>query len=281
MKEILLANLGNSHIRYIGTTPEIQLKGDRNVPFRESTRYLMEHIDEERHNVIAEILPPLLEMKRDVLTKMVLFTTDSPPGERNNQDTIYEGAILKKIFEKNYVGIEVVLIPISIVVTDINALMQFYRDTVNNLLLQHPDVKFVLADAGGTSQQKSALKIILEYLLDTDQFEAYNIKFKGGKSIPEQIASDEYRRVINQQQIGQLIQQYDYTGALVVSGINWKKTTTSVSALLRIGQALFSNDVSEGRKRAQQFPKNLGLRDTLRNIEDGSIYKEAIEKYNK
>lgn len=280
MKKILLANLGNSHIRYIGTTPEVQLKGDRNTPFRESTRYLLEHYEEEAKYIIPEILPPLIELEKNSICKIILFATDSPPGERNNQDTIFEAKILKRLFEIDYPEIEILILPLSIKVTNINALMQFYRDTINELLKCHQEDIFILADAGGTSQQKSALKIILEYLLDTTQLEAYNINFDKGRSFPEKIASDEYRRVLNQQQMGRLVQQYDYTGALLLSGVNWRKTTTPEVALIRVAQALFANDVPEGRRRAHSFPKVFAAKRFVQAIAKGETYEVAINKFD-
>ncbi len=41
------------------------------------------------------------------ILKIIIFYSDLPAGERNNQDTIYEAEILKKIFEQQYSHITV------------------------------------------------------------------------------------------------------------------------------------------------------------------------------
>ncbi len=241
MKKILLANLGNRNIYYKGSefnklinTDEISFSS-----FRDFTKNLLERYNEDQQNIEPQLIPPLMKVVGNEVDKMVLFYTDSPQGERNNQDTIYEAEILQKKFASLYPDVSVELKPLKCRVIDTNELMKRYRRYLKKIATENPEHHFILCETGGTTQLKTALKIVVEYLLDQDRYEVYNISEKQtGESIVEKTESIEYRKVIDQEQIGALIRHFNYQGAFDLLDHSSGKV---IKKALEISYALFTN----------------------------------------
>lgn len=276
MNKILLANIGNRNISYIGQNDKVNLSG---AHFRNSTRYLFENFEKEKVYIKLCILPPLLDMLRPELETVYLFGTNSPEGEWNLQDTLYEAFLLKALIEEQYEGITVHVIEVPCRVVDINELMRFYRNELSRIQSAHANEQFVLCDAGGTSQQKSSLKIVAEYLISNHRLEMYNINFVHGKSIPEKIASVEYRKVIDQEQMAALIERYNYSGAKTIYTSNKKNQADAVTSYLSIAAELFSNEVNKAIGLARNPPKNLAKNDVLKSLVETDYFKGAIKKW--
>lgn len=279
MQKILLANIGNRNITYKGKSKSVILQGDE-AHFRNGTEYLLNQYFEEKQYIQANILPPLIEDLKSNLQTIYLFGSNQPEGEWNIQDTVYEAYLLQKMFCELYPEIEVVVLEITCRVVDINALMKYYRDVLNNLFQKHPEDQFIICDAGGTTQQKTSLKIIAEYLLKDECFEMYNINYINGKSILEKIKSLEYRRVIDQEQINALINQYDYLGAKTIYTGNRRNVTDALSNYLSIAALLFSNESDNAAGLALHPTKELIKNELIKSIGEYSFYDRAIEKWN-
>lgn len=274
MKKLMIANVGNRNLVYTGNNPLVNLKGV-DAPFKTSTQYLLDNFEQESPFLEPQIFPELIEHLQPELEQIVLFVSDTPEGERDNQDTLYAGQILKKILEKKYPGTSVLVETIRCRVVDVNALMQLYRNSLNRLLEIYSDYHFVLCDTAGTSQQKTSLKIVAEYLLSDKYFSVFNVAYAGGKSNPEAVASIEYRRVIDSQQIEILIKQYAYAGALSVYFGRRKRHTDNIAALLQLGIALFSNHAEEAVRQATSVPRELKQIDFIQKIASKDFFEFA------
>ncbi|MEZ4851064.1 MAG: hypothetical protein R3B93_21100 [Bacteroidia bacterium] len=101
---------------------------------------------------------------------------------------------------------------------DNNELIKIYRNHLKELQKQYPQKPLIIADMGGTGQQKTALKLMIEYLYDPDQFESYYLPQRKGKSQIIRAEAVEYRKVINAEQILSLIKNFEYGGAFRVLG---------------------------------------------------------------
>ncbi len=275
MANILLANIGNRNIRYTGNSP-VSLYS---TSFRQDTKFLLDHFEQEKEHITPQILPELIDSLSETPQKIFLFGSNQTESGKNNQDTLYEAEILTLLFRERYPESTIEAVICSCSVVDVNDLMRFYRSFINELVTEHPESKIILCDAGGTSQQKSALKIISEYLLSDDQYELYNVALVAGNSIPERIQSVEYRRVIDAQQIELLINQFDYSGALSIYFGNRKQHTDNISALLKIGAALFNNNADSASQLAKSAPKALKVQDLLKGLAQEKHYTVALEEW--
>ncbi|RMG70670.1 MAG: hypothetical protein D6722_08380 [Bacteroidetes bacterium] len=105
--------------------------------------------------------------------------------------------------------------PIEAPVTDGNQLAEAYRLALQELRNQAPGARILLCDAGGTPQQKSTLKILLEFMFDRQDIEIYHVSQGAGYESELRPAPPlAYRRIIDAEQILGLLAQANYLGAL-------------------------------------------------------------------
>lgn len=250
MEKILLANIGNRNITYKGLSYPDQKANFPGTNFRFFTESLLLNFDEEKKHIQPAILPALFD-SLDMLSikKLVIFYSDIQGGDRNDQDTIYEAKILEKIFSQQFPHLQIVCKAIHCSVVDNNGLMKAYRNHLVELLETHAEENFIICDAGGTAQQKSALKILVEFLFPKDQFETYNVLQKGNISV-QKISSEEYRKVINQEQIRSLIYKYNYEAALEIYGFHAEENDI-LQSFVNVSRLLFANEVKAAIAQAQ------------------------------
>jgi hypothetical protein len=249
-QKILLANVGNRSLLY--------KDGFVERDFRRRTKELLDNIETEISNLKPNILPEVISKEINGLSKIFLFGSDTPDEERNDQDTLFAGQILKRLFEKDYEGLIVEVLPLKCVVVDTNALMERYRSYLKHAIEADPDAHFVLCDAGGTAQQKASLKIVLEFMLTQDRYTTYNVlQYKERKSRIEIVHSLEYRKVISWIQVDSLANTGNYEAALQVLENNKSARRTAIFKSLQVFEYLLKNQFD----KAEQEVKGMTERD--------------------
>jgi hypothetical protein len=200
MSKILIANIGNRNICLNG-----QLYFDivkyKSISFLEWTKDLFEKYAENEKQLDINIINPLVlgEIRPD---KIILYYSDqSSLNTRTDQDTIYEAKLMKRILVDKYHFSENEVITEGIKVSVINTgdLIKEYRRRM--LALKKQGYKLLtICDAGGTAQQKMALKIAAEYILDH-----YEIKYAEKNELISDVSINEYRNIIDAEQAIKLL----------------------------------------------------------------------------
>ena len=211
MKKIILANIGNRNLTYQKKNIPNPRHDQPGQSFRECTQEFLADYENIKADLNEQILSVLIaHLGMEAIEKVVLFSSDNQiEGDRNNQDTIYEAQLLQRLWAEQ-MNLRVEIVTFTRNVTHNDDLLRFYRDTLRPY--QATDTPIVICDAGGTAQQKAALKIAAEYLLDPTR---YLVRYvDSGKIIPvEQV---EYRRIIDEEQVVALVEHGQYAGALAI-----------------------------------------------------------------
>ncbi|HUN17704.1 MAG TPA: hypothetical protein PK622_12855 [Saprospiraceae bacterium] len=219
MAKILLANLGNRNIIYKGKTyPDFdkELKAELGT-FREWTESLLLNFENKKDFLDLNILDSLLNSMIGEIGEIILFYSDQEANQKNDQDTIYEAKIVKNLIKSKYNFENVNLIAVKASVVDNEGLVRFYRNQIRHLKNRETkDNYFIICDAGGTAQQKQALKIIAEFLLDESEFE---VKYINPNGTIDQVSQLEYRNIIVTEQAINLIQHGLFSAAAQLLGI--------------------------------------------------------------
>ena len=213
MKNISLANIGNRNLTYKGKTllPDNRLL-ETQLSFRERTLDLLNQFHTIKPELNEQILSVLLnDIGPENIEKVVIFASNNQAeGDRNDQDTIHEAHILQQLFTER-LGVIVDVVEYTKNVTHNDELLRFYREKLHPYQLSNFPI--IICDAGGTAQQKAALKIAAEYLLDPAQFSVRYVLPSGKLTTVDQV---EYRRIIDEEQVAALVQHGQYAGALAV-----------------------------------------------------------------
>ena len=213
MKKILLSNIGNRNIKYKGKTFIKEIHGE---DFKEWTKNLLDNFPSEREFLEINILNDLLDEIISETSTIILFASNQVNEVKQDQDTLFEAQIMKKLIEEKYFGVEVKIEEIHCKVTDNDELLRRYRSKLKNYKNIFSEHHFVICDAGGTPQQKSALKIMTEFMLDETAFE---VRYVNPNGILEPVKQIEYRKIILSEQIKVLIEKGEYRAALEIWGI--------------------------------------------------------------
>lgn len=221
---ILVSNIGNRNISYKGVTYPSFSKDTKEIlgSFRDWSQKLLKNFEEEKQHIELNILDTLIDEKQEEIDKIYLFYSDHPAGERNDQDTLFEAEIMKILIEEQY-QIPTELKKVKAVVVDNNTLLRFYRNALRSINKFNKQPYIIVCDAGGTAQQKSALKIILEFSLPANRYEVQYVNF--GKL--EQIEPIEYRNIISTEQAASLIEDGQYYSAIKVLGFDSPELATN------------------------------------------------------
>ncbi len=231
--KILLANIGNRNITF-QNQPYFTTVGDtKKVSFRDWTKQLLEDYENIKNQLDINIINPLVKGKSRALVIYLFYSdqTEYDP-EKTNKDTIFEAKLMKKILidKYDYKEGDINVKHVEAKMIDNAALTRYYRKAILSIRRKHSDATFVVCDAGGTAQQKMALKIMAEFMFDTHQFE---VKYLEDNKLISDVDLDEYRSIINTEQAIKLLHNGNYTAAselLDYSGIDsfhkgkdWKK----------------------------------------------------------
>jgi hypothetical protein len=278
MKKILLANVGNRNIQ----VQDFKI----NEEFRSQTQQILENYEAYENKISLHIIPQVIDEVKDTLDQIVLFYTDSPKGTRDNQDTIYAAEIIKRKLEKSY-QIPVITEPLNCNVTDVNGLMARYRRKIKNLLNQFPNHTFVLCEAGGTSQQKFALKIVSEFAIDENKLECYNVELTDQDNRISRLVkynAIEYKKIILAEQISRLLDSLNYDSILLLTGKNAKNILSKETKfLIDTGFLSVNMNVKKLRQLLNQASKKILEIEPIKSLSNETWYsypqwlKENIE----
>lgn len=231
--QILIANIGNRSIKYKGQVySRLELNENRpakQLSFRDWTKQLLDNYEDEKNDIQLNILDTLLDQTDCKPNKVVIIVSDQQDSAHNGQDTLYAGEIIKKILSEKYQISAVEIKQITGDVTDENYLLKFYQQFYLELLQSFPDAYFILCDAGGTGQQKTACKLMAEFMLSDEQWTIFYPKEDGTIVEKTQV---EYRNIINKEQAIALVHKSQYEAALNMLGGNIHTNTDNKVFLL-------------------------------------------------
>jgi|GEM_PF-2812297 len=256
MKYSVFANIGNRNIIYKSQENEYfydelkrlnDFKGKSSMAsFFKFTEYLIQNFAQEKDNIYPNILSKLLEKKHSEIDHVYIFSTLQDPVF--DSDTFHEAEILKLIFEEQYkdinfqtvqIKIENKNVSILIDPTNNNDLLRFYRGFLKGYQKENPDKPILIMDAGGTAQQKSSFKIMMEFIYDEEQFKVYYGRKIGNSTQLESTEQIEYRKIIQSLQILKLINHYQFYAALLELKVEQRKNSSpEEKSIIKILQAL-------------------------------------------
>lgn len=213
MKKILISNIGNRNLKIDGKFISKIFDSDENSSFREQTRLIAEQL--KAGTLVSKpepvIINEVIEKEKDQLEKVYLISSDMPDKLRNDQDTVFEGEILCHILKEIYPDIIFENIPFQASVFVHDELFPSYRNFLLKIKKQESGKHIIYCDAGGTSQQKFAAKISLEYLFEPTQFTVYYVaQEQKGQSKVIRGESYEYRKIIDLEHAIQAIHSAAY-----------------------------------------------------------------------
>lgn len=288
---IVFANLGNRNLKIRkddGTIKEIE-KGK----FYEETQRIWENYEKEKYRLVPAILPAIIEkFPKGIL---VLFSTKQQDPHKD--DTYYEGLILEKLLQEKYSGLKIVLEDLnSIDPTKEDLLISAYIEKLRKIAEDYPDAAYVLYDSGGTSQQKGALKAVIEFMYEKAKnedshsegtyliYQGYDDHKQG--TILRKLERSAVELLNLKTDIRVLVEHFDYAGALRLSEGLTDDDDKLIRLLLKFGYSLWHNrwgDIKKLIPQVQSSAKSeMGVQDNLKKlvdyVENGvTIYDFSVE----
>ena len=235
MGKILISNIGNRNLKVNGKFISNFFSGGNKVSFREKTQKIWEQIQNKTFKGELEpvILNEVIEKEKNEIRKVFLFSSNMPETLRNDQDTVYEGEILCYLLKQKYPQIEFENVSFNASVFVHDELFQQYRTFLLDLKKHEANKKIIYCDAGGTSQQKFAVKIALEFLFDPKQFIVYYVaQEQTEKSKLMRGESYEYRKIIDLEHVIQAIKSSSYNVATELLSSHHIKSFSAKGKLL-------------------------------------------------
>ncbi|MDR0981884.1 MAG: hypothetical protein LBM07_01395 [Culturomica sp.] len=275
---ILITNIGNRNIKYKGTLySDLEKRDNRpntSSTFREWTKALWENFDAEKESIQLNILDTVL--KQYAFDKLIIIVSNQEDNPNfNKQDTLYEGKIIREIIRQEYAIEDVELKEMQGNVTDENSLLLFYQKLYADLLAQFKDADFVFCDAGGTGQQKTAAKIMAEFMLPDTQLKILYPKKDGSVEEKTQV---EYKNVINKEQAISLIRKSQYEAALNILGYNANSISDNQTINLLAFAHFRINRVLERTRKLWDSKENLADRKNICIISAVNPCKRAFSE---
>lgn len=258
MKKALFTNIGNRNLLYKGDYIELYLKKNKiDKSFKTFTQQLLENFDQEKHNLSLAILNTLFEKIQEEIDEVILFSSLQQNVERTNQDTYYAGEILVKLLNSDYPKLNFSNFYFKSPVFDYNKLITEYKRYLYSFIQENPEKPVAFCDAGGTSQQKFASKIMLEYLYNSDMLNVYYISLdKQGESSLHKAEPYEYRKVIDKENVRIAIRTYAYDAALkILAGNNLNMRDKKEYKLLEFASLRSKLLIDEAQNKAKELSK--------------------------
>lgn len=240
-KTVLIANIGNSNLKVKRpNTNEWELipdllkqgvlkdsAGNVYPSFRDYTLAMLAELEADARpitdfqlNILNSWLAYLSKEDRiQAVEKVVLFTSDQRySSDMQGKDTHFAGKIVKRLiahhFESLKDKIEINTIETNIINPD--GLIITYKEKLQ--ALQQDEFQYLFCYEGGTPQQNVACKIVAEYFFLPDSYVFYNvIEQPNGSSEVTEMSKYEYKKIIDKQQIEQLIKVGAYHSAAKLS----------------------------------------------------------------
>ncbi|MDR1403387.1 MAG: hypothetical protein LBJ60_06770 [Tannerellaceae bacterium] len=219
--QILLTNIGNRNIRYKKQLYFEQIESKSS--FRDWTKNIWDNFDSENENIELNILDTVLKQDGFHPDKVFIIVSNQVNNPQfNKQDTLYEGEIIQRLIRRDYQIEEVELREFTDDVTNENDLLKFYQQFYIEIISQYGEADFVFCDAGGTGQQKTAAKIMAEFMFPDGKWKILYPREDGSIEEKSQI---EYRNIINKEQAIALVRKNKYEAALNILSGNVDKIT--------------------------------------------------------
>ena len=222
--KILLTNIGNRNLTYKGKTYQDydfskQVSGNY-INFRDWTFELLENWSENKEDLDINIINPLITGNNNYNLIILFYSDQTSFNTRTDQDTLHEANLIENILVHKYSFDRNVIKPIKVdsIVIDNSGLLNFYRNELIKLKRIGGDFYFTICDAGGTAQQKMALKVMAEFLLKPNQYEVLYVE---KNKLISDVNVNEYRKVINVEQAITLIHNGEYMAAAVLLDIDY------------------------------------------------------------
>lgn len=236
MSRVLITNLGNRNITWKGKTYNEIIKTE-NQPFKISSFLEWTESLEQQYSLIENdldinIFNPLIESNPRPDKIILIYSDQSQLNTRTDQDTIIEARLIKIILQNkyNFKEEQIKLEAVKAKVIDTGALMNSYRKKLN-FIKKEGFSKVIICDAGGTAQQKMALKIMAEFMFEGEQYE---IKYTEDNAIVSDVSILEYRSVINKEQAIKLIKSGEFLAAIEILGYNLNDVPSDIAGRMAI-----------------------------------------------
>lgn len=208
---LLIACLGNRNITVDGK----YLESDS---FREVTKELSEDIGNALSRIRLNILPDAIAKSEEdfFVREILLFATNQRDLNRNFQDTVYEAVLAEEKLRIEFPQLKE--IKTEVLTGDPSntlSMFQAFRFLIPQYLKHKDGLHVVFCQSGGTSQQKNALGLVLDFQLDPDQLKLLEVKFDPKTKISEAVWSspDYLREITTLNQMEALIHLGNYGGA--------------------------------------------------------------------
>lgn len=169
------------------------------------------------------ILDEVLNYEGRVYEKVILIgsnqeglLTKKGQPERIDQDTLFAAEIIKLLAElkDESHGVEVKILKNR--VANSEELYFPYKKLLAEIKAENPNGYFVICDAGGTAQQKMAMKIMAEYLWEDNEFQVVYVSKGNGPAEFEKQGSRNLKGIIAGFQAEQLIKAGQFSAAATI-----------------------------------------------------------------
>jgi hypothetical protein len=226
-----------------------------NIDFKKFTKYLNANLGKYQNELSINILNSLLDKLHHKIDKSVLFVSAGKGSSRTSQDTIYAGKIICTILSEQYPNIHFSTTVIKCSVVAVDELIKTYRSIFTKYHSTNPGKHLIYCDAGGTSQQKLASKVNIEYIFPEKLYEVYYIsQFKEGESKAIKLKNIEYRQIIDKEHVRNSISIGAYSAAVnIFINRNLQPLEKEVILLLKFCQYRQGNLKSEAEIIAKQL----------------------------
>lgn len=231
MNKILIANIGNRNLKiksgksvfdvdkYILANKQTHSKYVRYNNKTGKEDILLSNFFKDRFSkgddldLSLQILE-ISDIKKKKINEIILFASKQKDKSYNHQDTYYAAQIIKRKLEQQLKKMKVRILIVGINPTETDALIPVYQRALQSFIQSKiKNDYFIVLDAGGTSQMKLALKMVLNHYF----LNKHEVFYKN----PEDKLSDKPPRnyqlllsVLNQ--IRHLVEVYDFHAALFV-----------------------------------------------------------------
>lgn len=270
-KKVILVNLGNRNLKY-------KNKGYKNdfIPvesFRSISKSILDNFEYNKEDLELNILSPILTKFSNA--EVILFGTNQ--GENNNQDTIYEAQIIKRLITESFPEIQIrIEILENINPSSEDDLIPYYTNFVKKNYNNFKDRELIYFDSGGTPQQKSSLRAVLEFYIPNNKLNQFYGANKDGTTVLKKLTRTQSEELKQKRQIKNLLLTYNYSAVKQLA--EDIQTQNSFHQLNDILILLWNGLYKDIKKKypIQQLSKGIKKHSNHEKIKE--IYLESVEE---
>ena len=244
---LLFANIGNRNISFQGKTFD-RLSDDQKLlfggSFKAFSQTLLSDFDAFAPDLSVTIVNQILEVLGSAyFDQVILFGSDQLVDNhaKTDQDTYWAGLIMAKLLvRQGYLSeSQVKVLPVRCDISDNDGLLRYYRNQLKRFNIDYMYPNVCICDAGGSPQQKVALKLMAEFMVDSQKLEVLYVNAKT-KTL-EKVSQIEYRNIITAEQVRSLTAKGQYKAALSLRQVDdlTSLCTTRVLANRLLGMGYF------------------------------------------